>query len=339
MLDQKDRLAGVLDDVRAAAPAEDRGRSPQDSVEAVRATGVLSQRAARPLARTLVRIAEANLPVARYCEGHVNALRLLRLHGAAIDPHVLYGIWGADGERAVRLGHDGRLVGEKRYCSGLGLIDRAILTVGSDDGVHLAVVDAREPERLYPQAWNMLGMRATLSGRFTVDGLVPDWLGGADAFFQEPSFLGGTWRIAALQAGGTLGLLGAARDRLAASGRLDAEAQLARLGTALMETLGGLGQVERAAEVAEGSEGLSDPDRAVALSLGARLQTEETAQRAIQAVERSIGLVHFDAESETGRIARDLATYCRQAARDAFLQKAAGIALRRTGPLSELWHG
>lgn len=54
----------------------------------------------------LVAIAEANLPLARLYEGHVNALRLIQTLGDAAacaqvrhdcDAGLLFGVWGADG--------------------------------------------------------------------------------------------------------------------------------------------------------------------------------------------------------------------------------------------------
>ena len=64
-----------------------------------------------------------------------------------------------------------------------------------------------------------------------------------------------------------------------------------------------------------------------------------SAQDTIAAVERSVGLAHFARGSDTGRIARDLATYCRQVARDAMEQRSGRILLARKGPLSDVWHG
>ncbi len=327
-------FASVLSALRRAAPGEDEGLSIRPSVDllldAVPLDGAAPDR--------LVAIAEANLSVARLAEGHANASQLLRLHGRAAGTGRLLGVWGADGQAPV-VARGQRLAGTKRYASGLGIVERALVTVACDDGIRLALVDVSDPARHRPGAWQMAGMRATVSGEVDLDGLDPDWVGAPGDYHAEPHFVGGVWRIAALQLGGTFGLLGAARDWLADRGRLDADAQVARLAPLIARALAARGLVERAADVASGPEGLDDPDRAVMLSSQARLLTEDLAQDAIAAVERAIGLPHFEAGSETGRIARDLATYCRQAARDAFEQRAGRIALNRPGPISALWHG
>ncbi len=325
--------------LHGSAGGEDEGASARVSVDRILSKGWFSDDDGSDVCARLVSIAEANLPVARLIEGHVNARDLLdRLAPALAKVGAIYGVWGADGSDPLRCDVD-RLTGGKRYASGLGVVTAAIVTVAVEDGTRLALVDVTDPHRHRPETWRMLGMRATVSGDIDLTGLPFDWIGGPGDYFVEPTFLGGVWRIAAVQLGGTLGLLAAARDVLNARGHLEAEAQVARLAPLLARAMAAFGLVERAAGVASGPGGAADPDRAVALSIQARLLTEDLAQDAIAAVERSVGLAHFAEGSDTGRIARDLATYCRQAARDAFAQKAGRIVLSRPGPLSGFWHG
>ncbi len=324
--------------LRNAAAAEERGASLAPSV---RRALVLLPPDNSPLTTCywLVAVAEANLPVARLVEGHLNACLLLdRLAPGTADPRAVYGVWGADGAAPLHL--DGELLaGGKRFASGLGTVTDAVVTVAVDGATRLARVNVTDATRHDSGTWRMSGMRATVSGDIDLTGLCPEWIGRPDAYFAEPTFLGGVWRIAALQVGGTLGLLGAARDVLAARGHLEADAQVARLAPLTARAFAAFGLVERAATIASGPQGIADPDRAVALSIQARLLTEDLAQDAVAAVERSVGLGHFAEGSDTGRIARDLATYCRQVARDAFEQKAGRIVLGRPGRLSDFWHG
>ena len=339
MLHYSGRLTNgdILDLLSEAAALEDEGQDIAASMDLLMASDMLQARDPRSLARCLAAIAEVNLSVARLAEGHVNAIRLIRHFGATPDA-CLHGVWGADGARPCCLEGNG-ITGAKRFASGLGVVRQAVVTVKSDGATRLAIVDVTDTARHAPAAWDMLGMRATASGEIRLDGLAARWIGGPDDYFREPLFHGGVWRIAALQLGGTLGLLDRARAALGEVGHLEADAQVARLAPLLGRAMAAFGLVERAAEVAEGPAGRADPERAVALSLQARLLTEDLAQDAIAAVERSVGLRHFEAGSATGRSARDLATYCRQAARDAFEQRAARIALARPGRLSEMWHG
>ncbi|MGR3485625.1 MAG: acyl-CoA dehydrogenase [Paracoccaceae bacterium] len=337
MLDVSNDRSEMLDRLARAAEGEAAGGDIGPSVDLLLSSGLLDAAAPKPLAAALVALAEANLPLARLAEGHVNARQLIAAFGGASRSGLL-GVWGADADGPCGV-RDGRLTGAKRYASGLGTVSHAVVTVGRDADTRLAVVAVDDPARHRPATWDMAGMRATASGDIDLTGLVPEWIGGPGDYLTEPQFLGGVWRIAALQLGGTLGLIGAARDRLAAMGRLGADAQIARLGPLIGRAMAAFGLVERAARAQMGEEGRRDPDRAVTLSIQSRLLTEDLAQDAVAAVERSIGLAHFAAASETGRRARDLATYCRQAARDAFEQRAGRTALTRPGPISGLWHG
>ncbi len=250
----------------------------------------------------------------------------------------LFGVWGAEG--AVPLGLEGQILrGGKRFASGLGVVGQAIVTVKEPGGTRLALLDVTEASRQDPSSWTKTGMRATASGNFDATGLPASaltWIGGVDRYFEEPGFLAGVWRIAAVQLGGTLGLLRTAATALADLGRLEAEPQVARLAPVLTRTVAAGGLVRRAAALAEGPAGRAEPERAVSFSIQARLITEETGQDAIATVERAVGLAHFDEGAATGRIARDLATYMRQAARDALLQRAGAWALGQDGPFSAL---
>lgn len=69
------------------------------------------------------------------------------------------------------------------------------------------------------------------------------------------------------------------------------------------------------------------------MSAAARLLTEEVALYAIRAVEQCIGLSHFEDGSVTGRKARDLAVYLRQAARDAFQVRVGSTCFAREGAI------
>ena len=331
-----------------AAALEDRGHADIAwSVARLCAMGFLVADAVPPavLFKRLVTVGEANLPLARLYEGHVNAVRIVTALGdaqartdmcAQAARGVLFGVWGADGGTPLAV-CGGTLTGGKRFASGLGVVGRAAVTVGQGDAVCLALLDVSDPSRQRFETWTKTGMRATASGDFVADGMCASclqWIGKRGQYLEEPGFIGGVWRIAAIQLGGTLGLLHAAARQLAALGRLGAEQQVARLAPVLTRALAAGAFVERAARVAEGPVGRAEPERAVSLSVQARLLTEDIGQDAIAAVERSVGLQHFDETAQTGRIARDLATYMRQAARDALLQRAGTWALQHAGPYS-----
>ncbi len=330
------------DKLRANAVAEETGARPiSASLDLLRSEGLMLDDGTQDPRRTvaaLMQIGAVNLSVGRLWEGHVNALRLLRLYGSTgqvrkaeslISSGALLGVWGADGSTPVTLEETtGRLNGEKLFASGLGTVTHALITANSGPKVQLALVDVTDMHRADPAQWDMLGMRATASGQFDFADLSTNsdsLIGAPGDYLIEPHFVGGVWRIAALQAGAAAGLIGVAAEALREANRLEAEAQKARLMQVLMRVWAGMALVERAATAAQ-TDGF-EPETVVATSIAARLFTEEVGQEAIGAVEQSLGLRHFTQSSETGRMARDLSVYLRQIARDAFLQRAASQAL------------
>ena len=345
-----DALVALLDE--AAGPEETGDTPVAVSIAHLRSAGWLADDGAQDPARTaarLMRVGAANLPVGRLWEGHVNALYLARAHAdaetrarvqARVADGAFLGVWGADGDRPVIPAPDGtHLNGSKSFASGLGTVSHAVVTVSSGPAVRLALVDVRDMARADASVWRMQGMQATVSGRYDFDGIAADdilWLGSPGDYLREPHFVGGVWRIAALQIGGALGLLEAAATGLRDRDRLHAPAQMARLSAVAIRALGASALTTRAAEAAVPGTRPA-PDSAAALSAAARLLTEEVALDTIRAVEQSLGLAHFETGSATGRKARDLSVYLRQAARDAFQTRVGEACLAREGALWTLF--
>lgn len=313
-----------------------------EAVDFLRHSGLLVVDRWEFAARAMRQVASADLSLARLYEGHVNARQLINIHAdpelreeclSQMDQGMLFGVWGADSEIPVTAS-GGQLSGAKRFASGLGYVDRAIVTAKSADGQQLYVIDAHDPQRQDADAWNMVGMRPTRSGRFDCNGLRGQSLGAPNVYMQEPYFLGGTWRIAAVTVGGTVGLLERAAVELRARNHHEADAHLLRLSPIAGQVLSAWPAILRAGETASGDRGAAEPEAAAIRSLSVRLLSEEIGQAAIAAVERSIGLSMFDQDNAVGHMARDLACYMRQAARDAFSAKVGRALLmdeRRLG--------
>ncbi|SFI85467.1 acyl-CoA dehydrogenase [Albimonas pacifica] len=294
----------------------------------------------------LRQVAARDLSAGRLLEGHANAHRLIRAHGTpaqlseargAMTDGELYGVWAADGDQPATW--DGaRMGGSKRFASGLGMVRRAIVPaqrVGKG-GRQLLLVEVDDPRRQRPEEWDVSGMADSRSGGFDCAGLVGEPLGAPDVYTAEPQFIGGTWRIAAVTLGGIVGLLDRARAALARRGHLEAEAQLLRLAPIGIRALAADAAIARAAEFAESAAARAEPQRAATLSISTRLLTEELGQDAIAAVERSVGLGMFALDDPVGRMARDLACYLRQAARDAMTLRV-GRDLLVDGGTLESW--
>lgn len=345
--DDTDIDNALIQEFRQDAPAQDRGTlSIAASINRLRHAGVLMDDGTVDPARTargLMRVGAVNLSVGRLWEGHVNALRLVRLYGSApqrqriadrIGTGAFLGVWGADGKPPVTLSKGGtQLAGGKAFASGLGTVTHAIVVIGHGPQTRLALLDVTDADRAKPEDWTMSGMRATVSGSydFTDQKIADaDWIGAPGDYLAEPHFVGGVWRIAALQAGAAIGLLDCAATALRERGRMDATAQKLRLAPVLARAWAGAALVLQAAKAIRSS---AAKERIVATSIAARLMTEEVGLDAIRAVEQSIGVAHFDAGSQTGRMARDLSIYLRQAARDAFLERLSDHALGQDGTI------
>jgi alkylation response protein AidB-like acyl-CoA dehydrogenase len=305
----------------------------------------MTARAATAAVDLLVAIGSADLSLGRILEGHINARRLVGAYGTdaqnrrvarIVETGGALGVWGADDTTPVTLEAD-RLSGTKRYCSGLGVVQLAIVPVRLGETQQLVLASTADPDRADPASWAMHGMRATHSGRYRFDGMPitdADRLGHPGDYTREPLFLGGAWRIAAVELGGAFGLLEAARESLSRRGRLDNPIQASRLGDVLIAAHAARALTIAAARHAEGDAARHAPDQAAHHAIAARLAAERVAEEAMQAAPRSVGLEGLATGSTLERRLRDLATYIRQAAPDALKLRVSTALLNNPAPLA-----
>ena len=292
------------------------------------------------LADTLVALGRVSLPLARLYEGHVDALGLIWNHGndqmrrrgiCFASAGQLLGVWGADDpqapvvcEPAARGGHT--LRGRKLFASGLGLVQRAIVTARNPAGaLCLFMVDASDPARQDATAWDMGGMVGSASGGYMFEGLHvadEDQIGPAGVLFTEPHFHGGLWRICAIQAGALAGIAEHLAAHLRQRGQDNDALQRQRLA-----------QLVLAAETARlwaDSAALAvaapfAPASAIERPLLAREAIDRMAMAGLDACERAAGTTLHSRSSAMGRMVRDLRLYLRQASLDAKLDTALGL--------------
>ncbi len=339
--------SAALARVAARAAAADAGeRDLSEDIADLRRCGLLD-RLSHPsdpkAAVTLLRrLGRANLSVGRLAEGHMNALRLIALYGDAEQCRrhranaakgVLYGVWGADGEQPARISKMGGrrvvLTGGKRFASGLGLVGRSIVSVGRLDGTRLAVVSTTDGTRADAGAWQMSGMRATVSGTFNLDALEAELLGAPGDYETEPHFEGGVWRYAALHVGGLEAMAEAARQAIRRDQR---EAQLCRLARLAANAHAARLMVEAAAVAVEAADARPDT---VALSLLAREFVETSCLEGIAMVDRALGTRAFATGAPVERIRRDLQLFLRQADLDGKLARAGALVCQAHVPIGE----
>ncbi len=298
--------------------------------------------APRALADVLRALGRASLPVGRLFEGHVNAAQLIGIYGSAalqertvasVAKGALLGVWGADGDtpvRAKRCGNGYELSGAKSFCSGLGIVRTALVSAAMDGGTQLFAVDVADDARANPASWRVSGMRATGSGDYDFAGMIVPAdaaVGGLDDYFVEPWFLGGMYRMCAVQVGGIEALQAAIIAQVQRRRATGDTIQQMRIGQIAAQAL-------MARAVTDKLAGAIADDDAEAIALQAVLTrdaVETCATNSLVMVERSGGTAAHREGSDLDRIRRDLGLYLRQAAVDARLVQA-GARLLAGGP-------
>ena len=182
----------------------------------------------------LMEVGREDLSLAKLAEAHWDAISILREAGREPEPGCIYGVWASDfpgTDLRLDIAHGSyTLTGDKMFCSGAGLIDRALVTVSMPAGV-LVDIDLRGNSgtlRIDNTAWASDAFRLTNTSMVTFqrstlsrDAVIaePGW------YLERHGFWLGACGPAASWAGGAAGLL----DTAMLSQRLDAHS-LAHLG-------------------------------------------------------------------------------------------------------------
>ena len=327
-------MTRIAEAARLVAEAESQagdGPSSLPLAHALRAGGLLEAELSLDwLFAALIEMGRASLPAGRLFEGHVNARKLLDLHGHAIPPGLM-GVWGADGPDPVRVEGD-RLRGQKLFASGADSLDHALVTARAGDRLQLLLIDTDAlRDRLFPGEWAVGAMTATASGRCDLDGLplartIP--VGAPGDYLVEPHFQGGVWRYGAVQLGAMRALTAITAAQLEARGQAEAPLQamrLRRMITACETARLWLWQAAVAVE-APGA-----PASAAEASILARLLTAEEAVAVLTAMDQALGAASFATAHPAERIRRDLGFYIRQANPDGLALGAVGRILSDDG--------
>jgi alkylation response protein AidB-like acyl-CoA dehydrogenase len=315
------------------------------------------------LLRTLAVIGRGSLVAGRLFEGHVNALQLIDRYGseaqrarAADDARQgrLFGVWNTEAEDGVKLARQGEsylLSGSKTFASGLGHVERAIVTASVDDGAArgqqmlLLALDERPPieDRSF---WRPLGMRASASYRAGFDGCHvgrDEFIGTIGDYYRQPTFGVGAIRFAAVQLGGAEAIFDETRRFLRELGRTADPFQRARVGEMAWRIEAG--RLWLSAAGAHSSQALRGPieaddrasERMLAYANMMRSAIEDVCLRIIELAERSIGARGLLRPEPVERMHRDLAHYLRQPAPDAALVQAGRHVLCDARTADSLW--
>ena len=186
-------------------------------------------------------LAVVDVALARLGEAHLDATAILAEAGRAPRPGAVYGVWAAAGPAgpAVRL-ESGRLHGTKPFCSGIGIVDRALIDVETDAGYQLVDADVafvrdgaswRSPSTSSSAAieWHHAGLTACNTGTVVLDEVSDvETIGRPGWYLDRVGFWHGACGPAACWSGGAAGLFpetdpGDDPHRLAAAGEVAAD--------------------------------------------------------------------------------------------------------------------
>lgn len=289
--------------------------------------------------RRLFEVARRDVAVARLAEAHADAVAILGEAGRRPRPGCAYGVWAADDPSATleltAVDGDGwRLDGDKAFCTGAGIVARALATVRTTRGVVLADLDVHRPSVAFDtSAWIATAFAETRTARATFRDhrLEPgDIIGPPGWYVDRVGFWHGACGPAACWAGGAAGLVDwmfEANAGRSAEPHRDAHAgALATLRWRMLSLLDAAGR--------EIDEAPADRPAAHARALMVRHDVERAATEVIDRVGRAMGPrpLAFDAPVAT-RIA-EVQLYVRQSHAERDLEQLGRLVLEQPGSTS-----
>jgi len=172
--------------------------------------------------RMLFDIARKDLSLVRLVEAHWDAVAILAENGSKPKANCLYGVWASQrpGQPlTLERRQDLFLInGIKMFCSGAGLVDRALITIDSPQQ-QLADVDLRNKGadiQFDDSGWKTNAFRETKTSTVTFHNVavsLEDLIGAPGWYLQRPGFWHGACGPAACWAGGSAGLVDYAKKQ------------------------------------------------------------------------------------------------------------------------------
>lgn len=254
-------------------------------------------------------MARGNLSLARLAEAHFDALSILAEAGREPVPGALYGVWASEIPGQAVTFADRRIAGRKRFCTGAGLLDRALVTAYCADEHRLIDVDLRSGTIGIDNSEWVTGAFCDTSTATVTFAETPfadeDFVGGPRWYLERPGFWAGAIAPAACWAGGALGLV----DWAVRQKRSDPHT-LAHLGAMSAAAWSALSTLEQA-----GREIDAHPEDAPAnhrLALTARHLIEQACADIVMRLGRAYGPHPLAFDAEISRRIAEVQLYIRQ---------------------------
>ena len=172
--------------------------------------------------RRIFEVGQQDLSLAKLAEAHWDAVAILREAGQTPEPGARYAVWASEiPGRELQMSSRGvtTITGTKQFCSGAGLVDRALITAGPG-GECLVEIDLHaKPEALGVDGsgWSTEAFRITHTSALTfLEYPVISIIGEHNWYVERSGFWPGACSPAAAWAGGAAGLvdfaMGSRRD-------------------------------------------------------------------------------------------------------------------------------
>lgn len=170
----------------------------------------------------LFAVARSDLEVGRLAEAHYDAVAIAAELGGVLVPGARYGVWAASGPdplRATDVPGGVRLQGVLPWCTGVGVVDRALVSAATDDGPVLVDLDVANGDDAADldgadvgaqgRRWSSPAFASTGTRSIRFDRQVPAdaVIGDAGAYLARAGFWHGAIGVAACWAGGLAGLV------------------------------------------------------------------------------------------------------------------------------------
>ncbi|WP_410811535.1 acyl-CoA dehydrogenase family protein [Micromonospora sp. 067-2] len=288
-------------------------------------------------AERLLRLAELgrqDVVLARLGEGHADALAILAELDGPSDVAGRRGAWGVwaatpTSVTASAKGDGWRLTGDRPWCSGAGVCDRALVTAATPDGIQLFAVNLDQAGvDALDGTWPAVGMAASDSRTVRFADVTATPVGGPGAYTDRPGFWHGGVGVAACWYGGAVGVADTLH-RAARARTLDQHA-LAHLG-AVDAVLAAARATLTAAAARIDADPTGDAGR---LAHQVRAAVEQAATTVIDRVGRALGAGPLCRDAQHARRVADLTVYLRQSHAEADL---AGLGALVAGQEDPQW--
>lgn len=264
--------------------------------------------------RLLFEIGREDLSLARLAEAHWDAVAILRESGKEPKAACLYGVWASErpGQMLAfeRHGSTLRVDGEKMFCSGASVVDRALVTVGAPQP-QLVDVDLRGNAfalRFDDSDWKISAFQETHTSTVTFQEVrvsYEDLIGAPGWYLQRPGFWHGACGPAACWAGGAAGLVDYAKEQ----SREDPHT-MAHLG-AMHASIWALGSYFDTAGH-EIDRAPADREKAITLALSVRHLSEQACTDVLRRLARAYGPHPLAMNEKIARRYQELDVYLRQ---------------------------